>query len=121
MENRRDERRELKYPVIGKAGIYKFQKQYISGKSALIHVENFSLKGLRLSSSLDFPVMTGLILSIEFQLFGIENRILGSIVWQRKNKNEFTYGFEILSANMGYIQSIASLTKPVHKITKVAQ
>lgn len=121
MEKRRGERRELKYPVIGKTRIYKFHRQYVLGNSTFVYIENISLNGLRLSSALDFPVSTELILSIEFQLFGIENHILGSIVWKRKNKNEFTYGFEILSANMGYIQSVDFLIKPVHKIIKAAQ
>lgn len=113
LENRVSERRELTYPVTGKVKIEKFQNQNISGKSAFIQIENISLNGLRLSTPLNFPVAPELVLSIEFHLFGIENHISGSIVWKRKVNNDYTYGFKILSTNMGYVHSLLPLVEPI--------
>jgi hypothetical protein len=114
MGNRRGERRDLKIPVRGKAKIHTYQNQYILSNTALIEVENISISGLRFSSHLDFPVTRELILFIEFQLFGNPNHIVGTIVWKRKNKNNYTYGFEIRSSNMGYIQSVVPFIEPVY-------
>jgi hypothetical protein len=114
MGNRRGERRDLKIPVRGKTKIHKYQNQYISSNTALIEVENISINGLRFSSQLDFPVTRELVLSVEFQLLGNTNQIAGVIVWKRKNKNSYTYGFEILSVKMGYIQSVVPLVEPVY-------
>ena len=111
----------MNFPVKGTIKIYKFKNKYILSSGAFIQVENFSLTGLRLSSNLEFPVTKEMSLSMEFDLFGLKNQIIGNLAWKRKDRNSYIYGIEILSANMGYIQLVASLTKPVHKVTKIAQ
>jgi hypothetical protein len=74
MGNRRGEKRDLKIPVMGIAKIHTYQNQYILNNFVLIKVENISINGLCFSSPLDFPVITELILSLEFQLFGMEKK-----------------------------------------------
>ncbi|TWI59989.1 PilZ domain-containing protein [Halalkalibacter nanhaiisediminis] len=113
MINRRlNKRINLKPPIAAKAKIFEFENvELVSDRYALFHVENISLTGLRLRSDLDFPIMKELILSLEVSLFGRENYLLGTIVWKKKSGEQFVYGFEIRSTNIGYMQSVTLLTK----------
>ncbi|WP_046180406.1 PilZ domain-containing protein [Domibacillus tundrae] len=121
MKNRRDERKELNFPVQGTVKIYKFGNKCISNRNALINIENISLNGLRFSSNLEFPITKEMTLCMEFEVFGLKKQLVGTLVWKRKDTNKFIYGIEIVSANMGYIQSVGSLTTLVHTVKKVVQ
>ncbi|OMP65643.1 PilZ domain-containing protein [Domibacillus epiphyticus] len=121
VRNRRSTRKDLNIPVKGTVKIHKFKNEYISDHNAFIQVENISLNGLRFSSRLKFPVTKELTVSMDFEIFGMKNQLVGTLAWKRKEMTNYVYGVEIVSANMGYIQSVASLTKPDYKVTSGEQ
>lgn len=110
MNKRRFYRIKPNSPIIAKAHIYKYKNKKFTSPSTILKVEDYSLSGLQFSSKLNFPVSNELILALEFQLFGLKNKIQGTIVWKRKTPNGYIYGFEISSTNLNYYQTITFLT-----------
>lgn len=110
MEHRRQSRVNLQNPIVAKTRIYRFKNKKVSDNYTLVTVENISSTGLRFTSSLNFPITDELLLFIDLPFFAASTPILGTLVWKKKVKNQYMYGVDIKSTNVGYIQSIAQLT-----------
>jgi hypothetical protein len=113
MEHRRQQRINLQRPIKAKTRIYRYKNKIVSDNYTLVTVDNISSTGLSFSSPLSFPVSDELILFIDLPLFSSTTSLLGTIVWKKKEQNNYMYGVEINTTNMGYIQSIFDFSRMV--------
>jgi hypothetical protein len=112
MEHRNQTRIYLQIPIVAKTRIYRYKDKKVSDHYTLVSVDNISSTGLGFTSSLDFPVSDELVLFIDLPFLSSRTPIFGTLVWKKREKEQYIYGVEIKSTNIGYIQSIAHLSKP---------
>jgi hypothetical protein len=110
MNRRINQRIDLNNPLVVQTKIHKFYNKQVPHHITWVNIENISLNGLCFSSDLNFPVNKNMVLSFKVRLFNFQTTILGTIVWKRKTIDGYTYGLEILSSNIGYIQTVAFFT-----------
>ncbi len=106
---------EIRKPIIATMKIREIDGKLINSKKVQVKVHNYSLGGLQISSTLDFPLIEGKRLTLKLYLFP-KVSVVGEIQWKEKNKTEFDYGIKIVSANLGYYKHYYSLQEDLYQI-----
>ncbi|MFA1822258.1 EAL domain-containing protein [Virgibacillus oceani] len=91
-----DERRDyyrLEFPnsVLGEMGIKEVNKRKVDLGQAQILIEDISLGGLKIYSSLKLPINTNMKLRFIFKLLGETFELNGSLVWKNEGKGSTYY------------------------------
>ncbi|WP_099157606.1 EAL domain-containing protein [Virgibacillus ndiopensis] len=114
-----DERRNfyrvsLPFHVIGEMSIVEVNKRKVNLGSAQILIEDISLGGIKILSSLKLPVNSAVKFKFTIVLMGVKFKFDGDLVWKNKAKGEtFYYG---INFNIGEVEE-DKLAEVINKMT----
>lgn len=117
-ERRKFYRFQFPNSVLGEMSIIEVNKRKVDLGSAKILIENISLGGIKILSTLKLPVHSNMIFKFNFKLLNKQFSIKGSLVWINEVKDSiFTYGvsFDLKGKDEDRLAKVINKMTLIHK------